>query len=77
MSDAFRELNNSYGMPMVVDPWPSAIFQAIGRITDHYACMSAEARRAILERYDWWSMYETMDQEFRNAVAFKMQMTNA
>lgn len=77
VSDAFRELEDLFAMPRVVDPWPAAIHEAIQSIDEARGLYSWKARRAMVQAYDWWSMYETMDQEFRNAIAFKRQVEAA
>jgi hypothetical protein len=77
VADAFRELRDRYTMPAICSPSPTAIHRTIEMIFKARDYYSSAAREAMVNRYDWWSMYETMDQEFRNAAAFKMQMASA
>jgi glycosyltransferase involved in cell wall biosynthesis len=69
VSEAFAELERDYpGSCKVVPPSPDAIYAAIEELR---TVDGTAARRAIVERYSWFGMYDAIDRELKNRVAFK------
>jgi glycosyltransferase involved in cell wall biosynthesis len=70
VSEAFAELERDYpGSCKVVPPSPDAIYAAIEELR---TADGTAARRAIVERYSWFGMYDAIDREVKNRVAFKL-----
>lgn len=77
VTESFQRLKEVWGVPLITVPWPSGIQSAIEQIMSDYSRYSRDSRQAMVAMYDWWEMYETMDKDFRNTVAFKRQMEAA
>lgn len=70
VAEAFAALQAEYGGCEVVPPDPVAIHEAVERLlADPEA--PRKARRAIVERYSWFAMYDSIDRVLKNLSGFK------
>jgi hypothetical protein len=71
VAEAFAELERDFGGVRVVPPSPDAIHVALEEMRTTYAHECVQARRAIVERYDWFAQYDSTDRVLKNLAAFK------